>query len=212
MICKNCLKRMTRLGVFETLLGHDAGKKISSLSTNIGCNISDTQRTEATKDNGDKCKRNIGNVAECTVETLPATPIREKTIIYETLSSAGAQADVDNCKPSKLKDFQREKLENICKRKVRTQLRNQQAGDAFLVVEFPKDERTGEYITDGSVVEKLKSEADQYMKENRGVRAMIEKLEAQKKEDFERKNLITYDCRSFDFKEIVNKFSQLDKN
>lgn len=139
------------------------------------------------------------------VEFVPATSVQEKLSLYESLSiKSNPILDGDSCRPSGLKDFQREKLEKICKNKIKDQLRNQ-ANVSFVSFEFTKNGRTGEYEAEVEVVEKIRTESARLLKEKSAVQMIIEQLERSSEGSRERKQVEIPNLRPIE--ELVRKFS-----
>jgi len=213
MVCKNCTEQMMKLGVFEILLGSKAEQ--SSFASFFMAPVS-TPVLKPLEEGENRNNSQVAKASKSSVEFVPTTPIRMKMDIYESLSRDSGTFDSDDCRPSKLKEFQREKLETICKNKIRTQFRNQAAMDGLgedVLMEgiFSKNERTGEYEADSCSMEKLKTEANQRCRENMTVRLMVEKFEHKGSSISSERCKEPRDCQaSLNFKDILSRFARSD--
>lgn len=94
------------------------------------------------------------------------------------ISNEGQLMKSNNCMPSKLKDFHKEKLENICMNKVRDQMKyKDNPSSSFLNHEFQKNNKTGEYQISKDAADQLKKETRLENLGNNKVKMMIQRFE-----------------------------------
>ncbi|ELA42886.1 uncharacterized protein VICG_00201 [Vittaforma corneae ATCC 50505] len=211
MNCKHCSKQIIDFGIYETLFNRKSpetcsgpcssvldGKYMPRMHTDPDLIKSPQTSTEAPENKSNKRQLWMEN-----------EPFMVKLSVFESLGNTNGHDVADTCRPSKLNDFQKEKLERICKSKVNSQLKHQT--ETFMNYDFRKNSKTGEYEIDECSSKQIKSKADSLLKngETSTVKLIIQQLEENcNKKDDKKNECKIIGNKSVKFSEILKKFSQ----
>lgn len=149
---------MKRLGISDVLFGCDISKKPT-----------DQQNSQPLP-----CKNPSSKDASCISGN---SSFLAKLAMFESLENKKVYHKAEIRRPSMLKEFQREKLEKICRNRINDQLKNQQGLDLRANFEFVKNYKTGEYELDKETEMNLRNEASSFLKNSSTVKSIIEQFE-----------------------------------